>query len=82
MAYTQGSEPKYNFHSLTRLAVAPGFIETDMTSDIPAGHVLPLIPLNRVGSVEDVSSVVNFLCTEQNMYIHGQVIGVNGGLAM
>jgi 3-oxoacyl-[acyl-carrier protein] reductase len=62
--------------------VSPGFIETDMTSDIPKEHVLPLIPLNRVGSVEDVSSVVNFLCTEQNMYIHGQVIGINGGLAM
>ena len=62
--------------------VAPGFIETDMTSDIPAEHVLPLIPLNRVGRAEDVSSLVNFLCTEQNMYIHGQVIGINGGLAM
>lgn len=62
--------------------VAPGFIETDMTSEIPKDMVLPLIPLNRVGNVEDVASVVNFLCTEENMYIHGQVIGVNGGLAM
>jgi 3-oxoacyl-[acyl-carrier protein] reductase len=62
--------------------VAPGFIETDMTSELPAEHVLPLIPLNRVGTVEDVASLVNFLCTEENMYIHGQVIGVNGGLAM
>ncbi len=62
--------------------VAPGFIETEMTSEIPKDMVLPLIPLNRVGNVEDVASVVNFLCTEENMYIHGQVIGVNGGLAM
>lgn len=62
--------------------VAPGFIETDMTEKIPKEHVLPLIPLNRVGKADDVASVVNFLCTEENMYIHGQVIAINGGLAM
>lgn len=62
--------------------VAPGFIETEMTSEIPREQVLPLIPLNRVGTADDVASLVNFLCTEENMYIHGQVIGVNGGLAM
>lgn len=62
--------------------VAPGFIETEMTHGIPVEQVLPLIPLNRIGKAEDVASVVNFLCTEENMYIHGQVIGINGGLAM
>lgn len=62
--------------------VAPGFIETEMTAGIAKEQVLPLIPLNRVGKAEDVASVVNFLCTEEHMYIHGQVIGINGGLAM
>lgn len=62
--------------------VAPGFIETDMTEKIPKEHVLPLIPLNRVGKADDVASVVDFLCSEEHMYIHGQVIGINGGLAM
>lgn len=62
--------------------VAPGFIETEMTQEIPKAQVLPLIPLNRVGKADDVASVVHFLCTEENMYIHGQVIGINGGLAM
>jgi 3-oxoacyl-[acyl-carrier protein] reductase len=62
--------------------VAPGFIETEMTEKIPREQVLPLIPINRVGTAEDVASVVNFLCTEENMYVHGQVIGINGGLAM
>ena len=62
--------------------VAPGFIDTEMTEKIPKDRVLPLIPLNRVGTVDDVASVVNFLCTEEHMYIHGQVIGINGGLAM
>jgi 3-oxoacyl-[acyl-carrier protein] reductase len=62
--------------------VAPGFIETEMTHGIPKEQVLPLIPLNRIGRAEDVASVVHFLCTEENMYVHGQVIGINGGLAM
>jgi len=62
--------------------VAPGFIKTEMTEKIPKEQVLPLIPLNRLGSADDVASVVNFLCAEEHMYIHGQVIGINGGLAM
>ena len=62
--------------------VAPGFIETEMTEDIPIDKVLPLVPLNRLGKPEDVASVVDFLASEQNMYIHGQVIGIDGGLAI
>jgi len=62
--------------------VAPGLIETDMTEGIPKEKILPLIPVNRLGRPEDVASVVNFLCTEENMYIHGQVIGIDGGLAI
>ncbi|MFH1260164.1 MAG: 3-oxoacyl-ACP reductase FabG [Elusimicrobiota bacterium] len=62
--------------------VAPGVIETEMSKDLPKDKILPLIPLQRFGQAEDVASVVNFLCCEENMYIHGQVIGVNGGLAI
>lgn len=61
--------------------VAPGFVETDMTQEVDLEHMAALVPLQRVGTVDDVASVVNFLCTEENMYIHGQVIGVNGGMA-
>ncbi|MBU1054537.1 MAG: 3-oxoacyl-ACP reductase FabG [Proteobacteria bacterium] len=63
-------------------AVAPGLILTDMVESLDKSKLLPLIPLNRFGKPEDVASVVNFLCTEENMYIHGQVIGINGGLAI
>jgi len=62
--------------------VAPGVVETEMVEHLPKEQILPLIPMNRFGNVEDVASVVNFLATEKNMYIHGQVIGVNGGLAI
>lgn len=62
--------------------VAPGFIETELTHEVPVDKVLPLIPMNRLGKADDVASVVDFLCSEPAMYIHGQVIGVNGGLAI
>lgn len=61
--------------------VAPGLIETDMTAGLPIEKILPMIPLGRIGKVDDVASVVQFLCCEQSMYITGQVIGINGGLA-
>jgi 3-oxoacyl-[acyl-carrier protein] reductase len=61
--------------------VAPGLIETDMTANLPLDQILPMIPMARIGKVDDVASVIEFLCTEPNMYIHGQVIGINGGLA-
>ncbi|MFA6104757.1 MAG: 3-oxoacyl-ACP reductase FabG [Victivallaceae bacterium] len=63
-------------------AVAPGVIETDMTSELPKDKIMPLIPLNRFGSAEEVASVIGFLAAEPDMYIHGQVIAVNGGLVI
>lgn len=62
--------------------VAPGVIETDMTAGLPADAVMPLIPVGRIGTPEEVAAVVEFLVAEPHMYIHGQVIGVNGGLAI
>jgi len=62
--------------------VSPGVIATEMTAGIPKEQVLPLIPLHRFGTAEEVASVVNFLCAEPHMYVHGQVIGVNGGMAV
>jgi len=63
-------------------AVSPGFIETEMTKDVPQDQVLPLIPLQRFGTVEEVADVVRFLCSDRASYITGQVIGVNGGIYM
>ena len=61
--------------------VAPGLIETDMTAALPIEKILPMIPLGRIGQPDDVASVIEFLCRETSMYITGQVIGINGGLA-
>ena len=61
-------------------AVAPGFIATEMTADLPMDKILPLIPLHRSGTAEEVAGVVSFLAGKDSTYIHGQVIAVNGGL--
>jgi len=66
-------------------AVAPGFIDTDMTKKLPddvKATYMEQIPLKRFGRVEDVAEVVRFLSSEKADYITGQVIHVNGGLYM
>ena len=64
-------------------AVAPGFIPTDMTKDLPeeyAEQMKKFIPLGRFGTPEEVAAVVGFLASESASYITGEVISVNGGL--
>ncbi len=63
-------------------AVAPGFIESEMTQDLPVKDILPMIPLGRFGKPEEVSGIVAFLCSEEAGYITGQVFPVNGGIYM
>lgn len=63
-------------------AVAPGFIETDMTKNLPLEEIVKNIPCGRIGTVEEVAGVVDFLCSADATYIIGQVISVNGGLYM
>ena len=66
-------------------AVAPGFIETDMTAKLPEAVVeenLKSIPMKKLGKVEDVANLVRFLASDDASYITGQVICVDGGMAM
>ncbi len=60
-------------------AVAPGFINTDMTKDLDTSKFLDFIPLKRLGEVEDIAKTVKFLAADAD-YITGQVIEVDGGL--
>ena len=53
-----------------------------MTEGIPKDKVLPMIPLQRFGTVQEVAAVVRFLCSEGSSYITGQIIAVNGGIYM
>lgn len=66
--------------NVTVNAVAPGFIETDMTKDLPQEELKKLVPMNRFGKPEEVASLVAFICSEDASYITGEVISINGGL--
>ena len=66
-------------------AIAPGFIETDMTNvlkDEVKENIKNTIPLKREGKAEEVANVVKFLASEGSSYITGQVIHVDGGMLM
>jgi 3-oxoacyl-[acyl-carrier protein] reductase len=65
---------------ITVNCVAPGIIETDMTTEIPDEIIKDLVPLKRAGSSKEVASLINYLMSEDAGYITGQVISVNGGM--
>jgi 3-oxoacyl-[acyl-carrier protein] reductase len=71
--------------NVTVNAIAPGFITTDMTDQLLQNvkeHVLRMIPLGRFGDCQDVASAVAFLASAEAKYITGQVLTVDGGMAM
>ncbi len=71
--------------SITVNTVAPGFIDTDMTKDLPDANkevLLGQIPLARLGAPEEIASVVKFLVSDAAGYITGETIHVNGGMYM
>lgn len=61
-------------------AVAPGFIATDMTAELPVDELKKLVPMKRFGTSEEVAATVAFLCSPGAAYITGEVININGGL--
>jgi 3-oxoacyl-[acyl-carrier protein] reductase len=62
--------------------VSPGFIDTDMVSDLPQKELSKAVPLRRFGKPEEVAGAVSFLASDKASYITGSVINVNGGLYM
>jgi len=74
---------EYASRGITANAVAPGFIETDMTADLPEAArqgIVDQTPLGRIGRPEEVAAAVVFLASEEASYITGQVVRVNGGM--
>ena len=66
--------------NVTVNAVAPGFIESDMTKELPVDELKKLVPMNRFGTPKEVADLVGFLLSDAASYITGEVISINGGL--
>ena len=83
--FTRALAQEVASRNITVNAIAPGFIETDMTAELSAAQVeqmLARIPLNRMGTPSEVAHAVAFLVSEQASYITGVTLSVNGGLHM
>ena len=66
--------------NVTVNAVAPGFIRTDMTKELPEDELKKMIPMNRFGEPEEVADLVSFIASKKANYITGEIINLNGGI--
>jgi len=85
IGFTKSMARELASRGITVNAVAPGFIQTDMTSKLNEEQINKLVqnvPMSRLGKPEDVAKVVAFLCSNDADYITGQVIAVDGGMTM
>jgi 3-oxoacyl-[acyl-carrier protein] reductase len=83
IGFTKTVAKELSSRGITVNAVAPGFITTDMTSDIKAEGILQFIPLGRFGKPEEIAGMVRFLASDPAAaYITGQVFNVDGGMVM
>lgn len=85
IGFTKTLAREFAGRNITANAVAPGFIETDMTDVLGEQvkeKVLPQIPLRRFGKPSDISAMVTFLCSEEANFITGQTFTIDGGMVM
>jgi 3-oxoacyl-(acyl-carrier-protein) reductase len=85
IGFTQTLARELARKNITANAIAPGFIETDMTKDLPEAvkqQVASLTPMGRMGKPEEIAAAVAFLASPMASYITGQVLAVNGGMYM
>lgn len=85
LGFTKSLAREVGSRGITVNAVAPGFIDTDMTRELPDAQrdaLIAQIPLGSLGTVEDIANAVTFLVSDQAAYISGETLHVNGGMYM
>lgn len=85
IALTKSLAKEFSSRSITVNAIAPGYIETDMTDSLSTdikNQVLQAIPLKKFGKASDVANLVLFLASDNASYITGQVINIDGGMVI
>ena len=84
ISFTKSCAQELARYNIRVNAIAPGFIQTDMTDVLPEevkASILSSVPMNKLGTVQDVADAVEFLVSSKASYITGQVLSVNGGMA-
>ncbi|MBF8982175.1 3-oxoacyl-[acyl-carrier-protein] reductase [Lutibacter sp. B2] len=85
IGFTKSIAKELGVRGINVNAVAPGFIQTNMTdvlSDEVKNHIMSQIPMKKLGTPEDVANTIAFLCSDEAKYITGQVINIDGGMVM
>jgi 3-oxoacyl-[acyl-carrier protein] reductase len=85
VGFTKALAKEVGSRNITVNAVAPGYVPTDLTANLPPELItkgLDMTPLGRPGTPEDIANAVGFLVSDEAGYITGQVLSVDGGLAM
>ncbi|WP_432670181.1 3-oxoacyl-ACP reductase FabG [Flavobacterium sp. SM2513] len=80
LAATKALAQEVAKRNITVNAVAPGFIRTDMTSELDEKELIKMVPANRFGEAEEVAELVGFLASRKAGYITGEVVNINGGI--
>lgn len=84
IGFTKSLAKELGSRQVTVNAIAPGYIDTDMTKQLPEAikeRILETIPMKRIGKPEDIAEACVFLASKKADYITGQVLGINGGMA-
>ena len=80
IATTKSLSQEVAKRKITVNAVAPGFVSSDMTSDLNEDELKKFVPANRFGKPEEVAHLVSFLASDKAAYITGEIININGGI--
>lgn len=83
IGFTKAVAKELGIRNITVNAVAPGYVPTDQTANLPQeliDYILELTPLKRPGTAEEIANAVAFLASEEASYVSGQVLGVDGGM--